>query len=226
MVIGNSRPECLEAALHESPTVLAVFPDETGLEQLKDYWHGAWPERLQIAQQLIGANACEQIWFHYNDQRCNGLIGPEAWAHRYPNLKLDRRESRHQISLVDALNQWEPAERSDGGLVLIGAWAEELLRGCGTSLQRLQNVLWLTDPGDVSADIILELESSLRLSWLVLDATSDQSAGCVVWKRDPDLQFKSTVLAERDELLAEREAMKQRFESINRELDTILGLME
>ena len=242
MVIGHCQADLLEVALASPAAVLAVVPDGLVLNDLREHWAGHWPERLQIAEQLIGAEAGEQAWFHYNDPRHNGPLGPDALGGRHTNLKLERLELREQISLHEALQSWEPAQQAEGALVLIGAWGADLLHQAGGRLQQLHRVLWLLDPSDRAPDTmaLAQLDQQLQLSWLVRDASDIQPQGGFLWERDPRLQFEATVLAERDQLLvqrdsltaerdalaAERNGMQEQFDAINRELDEILALID
>ena len=245
MVIGRCQADLLEAALASPAAVLAVVPDTSALEDLRDHWGGQWPERLQLAEQLIGAEAGEQPWFHYNDPRHNGPLGLDALAGRHTNLKLERLELREQISLQEALHSWDAATQADGTLVLIGAWAAALLHQAGGQLQHVQRVLWLVE--SAAPELLAELDQRLQQSWLVRSTTEQQPEGGCLWQRDPRLEFEATVLAERDQLIAqrdgltverdaiaterdglfaERDGMQERLDAINRELDDILALID
>ena len=238
MVIGRCQADLLEAALASPAAVLAVVPDTSALEDLRDHWGGQWPERLQVAEQLIGVEAGEQPWFHYNDPRHNGPLGLDALAGRHANLKLERLELREQISLQEALHSWDGAAQADGSLVLIGAWAAALLHQAGGQLQHVQRVLWLVE--SAAPELLAELDQRLQQSWLVRSTAEQQPEGGCLWQRDPRLEFEATVLAERDQLIAqrdgltaerdaiaaERDGMQERLDAINRELDEILALID
>ena len=224
MVIGRCQADLLEVALASPAAVLAVVPDTSALEDLRDHWGGQWPERLQLAKQLIGAEAGEQPWFHYNDPRHNGPLGLDALAGRHTNLKLERLELREQISLQEALHSWDAAAQADGTLVLIGAWAAALLHQAGGQLQHVQRVLWLVE--SAAPELLAELDQQLQQSWLVRSTTEQQPEGGCLWQRDPRLEFEATVLAERDQLIAQRDGLTVERDAIAAERDGLFAERE
>jgi hypothetical protein len=254
MVVGRCGPELLEAILCSAAPLLAVVPDETAVEELHEHWRHDWPEQLQVAEQLVGAEPGELAWFRYNDPRHNGITPPETLQRTSPNLKLQHLELREQITLSQALQGW-PAAQADGGtLLLIGSVAEALQGPCSSELKGLQRLLWLPAQGKPMLEQLVRFDQLLRTSWMVRDPAASAAEGLVVWEHDPRLQFEATVLAERDQLssqrdqltaerdqlssqrdqltaerdqlAAERDGLQQRMEAINRELDEILVLMD
>ena len=225
------------------------LPHPTSLERLEEQWSGPWPPQLQLAELLLGAEPGECAWFHFNDQRLNGTTPFEQLQLSHPNLKLERVELRRQSTLAQLLERWEPTE-DDRGMLVVAESCAALLEPAGAALQRLQSLVLIPqahtgsasglaswDGNDADQQLSAPLDRCLQQSWLVRRLSPqpepEQGPEALIWQRDNQLRFRTTILAERDALITERdglqanlEAREEQLNRINQELDEILHLID
>ena len=220
IVVGRPDVVLLEAVLANPSAVLVALPDDRAIQELEEAHNGTWPGHVELAAALIGAEAGEVAWFHYNDPRHNGLVGPEALLAAYPNLRLLSVELRPQRSLQDLLAGWEPAQGAGQGLlVLCDDAALSWLPGAGPSLRCVERLVWWPSNADGEATTAVEgLDTALQEQWLVATAPG-------IWQHDRSLAFRATVQAERDALLHEREQWRIRIEQCEGRIQELQGLL-
>jgi hypothetical protein len=235
VMVGQPSLDGLATALESEAPVLLVLPDERAMQELEERWSRPWPEHVELAALLLAAESGEAAWFHYNDPRLNGLVGPDALRATFPNLRLVRTELRPARTLDDLLADWAPAAGTGQGLlVLCDSAGLSLLAGAGPTLRRVKRLVWW--PNSVEPDAATTfagLDAALQEQWLVATAPG-------IWQHDESLAFRATVQAERDALLHEREQLVQerdalqarantqqaQLDRINIELDEILALID
>ncbi len=235
VIVGIGEPSLIEAACACPGPVLAVLPHPTSLERLEEQWIGPWPPQLQLAELLLGAAPGECAWFHFNDGRLNGTTPLEQLQPSHPNLKLERVELRRQSTLAQLLDRWEPAE-DDGGMLVVAESCAALLMPAGASLQQLQSLALIPqartgsasglaswDGDDADHQLSAELDRCLQQSWLVRRLSPqpepEQGPEALIWQRDIQLRFRTTILAERDALIAERDGLQAERDGLLSEHD-------
>ena len=238
VVVGICEPALIEAACACPGPVLAVLPHPTSLERLEEQWSGPWPPQLQMAELLLGAEPGECAWFHFNDQRRNGTTPFEQLQPTHPNLKLERLELRRQSTLAQLLERWEPTE-DDRGMLVVAESCAALLEPAGEALQRLQSLALIPqahtgsasglaswDGNDADQQLSAPLDRCLQQSWLVRHLSPqpepEQGPEALIWQRDNQLRFRSTILAERDALITERDALQGERDALRSERDALI----
>ena len=235
VVVGICEPALIEAACACPGPVLAVLPHPTSLERLEEQWSGPWPPQLQMAELLLGAEPGECAWFHFNDQRLNGTTPFEQLQPTHPNLKLERVELRRQSTLAQLLERWEPTE-DDRGMLVVAESCAALLEPAGEALQRLQSLALIPqahtgsasglaswDGNDADQQLSAPLDRCLQRSWLVRRLSpqpeSEQWPEALIWQRDNQLRFRTTIMAERDALITERDGLQAERDGLLSERD-------
>jgi len=203
VLVGRPNLELLDLALGYDAPILIALPDAGAIQELEEAWNRPWPPHVQCIAQLIGPEAGEAAWFHYNDPRHNGGLGPEALLPLYPNLRLRSVELRPTSTLADLLTSWEPAGVGRGLLVLSDDMGLAWLSGAGQTLREVEWLIWCpstTAPTHAFAQP--ELDAALQEHWLT-------AMGPGIWQHDEAMAFRATVLRERDALLLECEQSRR-----------------
>jgi len=202
VLVGRPSPDVLEAVLANQKAMFLALPDERARQGLVEARNGNLPEHVELAAMLIGAESGEVAWFHYNDSRHNGLVGPDALLANYPNLRLLSVELRPTSTLHDLLAGWEPAAGAGQGLlVLCDDAGLSWLPGAGQTLRRVEQLAWWPSSVEPNSATTLDgLDAALQEQWLVATAPG-------IWQHDESLAFRASVQAERDALLHEREQL-------------------
>ena len=254
VLLGTAEEPILDALRGSEIPVLVVEADATLLEKHAKYGDGLGIKKLVFMEQIVGSNADEKPWFHYNDCRQDGELPLSVLKSTFPNLRLESMEIRQQVSLSDLLEAWAPAQADGGVLVLPSNAGLEWLEAAIPHLQRLRLLARRCLPSEVCSSFTA-IKILLRKAWLLPQQLEDsRSSGLELWVRDASLHFEATVLverdglrcqvqilqdeklnliAERDERVAERDDLREnvqrlelRLSEVNRELDEILTLMD
>lgn len=213
----------LEAS--QIPTLI-VLPDLEAVDLFTALLSAEQRRRVDVRAHWLAAESDEAVWHFYNDARCNGPQGPEAWQEHYPNLQLQGMELRPRLSLDALLASWEAAA-ADGGVLMLGTETLHPLNALSPEATlRLKTVAW---QGEAAA---AQLAHKLRAG--CLNSTAARATSDIwIWRRDPVLYQKLNLQAERDQLEKERDELRkevlnleQRLVAIGTELESLLTPME
>jgi len=157
-------------------------------------------------------------WYHYNDERFNGIFTIETWAKRHPNLRLIEKTTVTGMSLASLLESVETNNSSGAEINITFSQGDPLsaLKGIQASLSRVQTIT-LTGP---QAE---QMYSNVLTSWLSQQGFRRLEGQPYTW--DLDLELRA-VIAERDELRSQVTELEEKLAQINHELDDILGLID
>ena len=213
----------LEAS--QIPTLI-VLPDLEAVDLFTALLSAEQRKLVDVRAHWLAAESDEAAWHFYNDARCNGPQGPEAWQEHYPNLQLQGMELRPRLSLDALLASWEPAA-ADGGVLTLDIEAQHLLHALSPEATlRLKTVVW---QGKAAST---ELTHKLRAGCLNSTAAG-ATADIWIWRRDLMRHQTLNLQVERDQLEKERDELRKqvlnlerRLVAISTELESLLTPME
>ena len=198
VVVGVSETPTPDLSL---PTLL-LEGDEEKFQILR-----AGVERLptsvpvQIRKTLIADEAgLSELWYRFNDSRCNGPIPVESWQRFFPNLKLQTQQSLISETLAGILDEWAQEQGALEELILIVRQGNpnQILAGAQH---------WLTTLREFHLAIpkAKEMWQESIDAWMNQNGFRRRYGEKLVWERNP---LSSKVQQLRSELNSMKEALK------------------